>query len=192
MKEEFLDYYEKEIKPREKVPGELLKWLESSDFFIAPASTRFHGNHKQGLLIHSIKVYDRLFNLMRNAPEKEIYNNSTIAIVALLHDLCKVNFYKISWRNVKDEKTGVWYKKEYYEVSDSWPYGHGEKSVEIISRFIDLTRDEKLAIRWHMAWSDEAVKGGSYALSAAMEICPLIAYLHCADNLAAACDERKE
>jgi len=203
MKDKFIQLYEMYIKPREKEPGKLLKWLEQTDFFTAPASTRFHGNFPCGLLEHSLKVYTRLSAFNDILPYfDEDTNDSSIAIVALLHDLCKVNFYKKIFRNVKEyrddgklyDENGRFNWKSIigYEVEDTWPMGHGEKSLEIVSRFIDLTNEEKLAIRWHMGFSDNSFKGGSYSVGTAMEMCPLIIYLNAADSLASTQDERIE
>ena len=75
--------------------------------------------------------------------------------MALLHDLCKVNVYKVSTRNVKDPVTGQWRATPYYEFDDKLPYGHGEKSVYIISGYMKLTREEAFAIRYHMGFSNE-------------------------------------
>ncbi|SCJ34752.1 Uncharacterised protein [Anaerotruncus sp. 2789STDY5834896] len=106
-----------------------------------------------------------------------------------MHDLCKANFYKVSTRNVKNEQTGKWEKAPFYQVEDQFPYGHGEKSVFLIERFIRLSTEEAVAIRWHMGGYDEAVKGGSYAQSAAFDKYPLALALHLADMQATHMDE---
>lgn len=163
-------------------PGmeELMAWLERSDFYTAPASTRFHGNYKGGLLEHSLNVYDKLSGFVARYPELEI-NPETVAVTALFHDLTKANFYVASTRNVKDEATGQWHKEPCYKIDDRLPLGHGEKSVIILQSFIKLTRDEIFAIRWHMGGFDSAVKGGDYGMSNAFEICPLAVMTHLAD-----------
>ena len=129
----------------------LIKFIESTDFFVAPASTRFHGAKENGLLEHSLKVYEildkKIKDLGLDIPE------DTIKISALLHDICKVNFYKIDYRNAKNER-GEWEKVPYYTVEDTMPYGHGEKSVMMLMEFIRLTADEKYAIRWHMGFTE--------------------------------------
>lgn len=79
--------------------------------------------------------------------------DDTIKIAALLHDICKVNFYKVSYRNAKNE-LGVWEKVPYYTIEDTIPYGHGEKSVMMITEYMKLTVEEKYAIRWHMGLSE--------------------------------------
>lgn len=157
MKEEFIEIYRKYIK-REGAE-DLLNYLLSnkSDFFTAPASTRYHLASEGGLLEHSLNVYKCLKAYLERPRVKELYklnvSDETIAIVALLHDLCKVNVYKKSFRNMKDE-SGKWVQVPTYEFHDDLPYGHGEKSVYIISGFMKLTREEAFAIRYHMGFSD--------------------------------------
>ena len=135
----------------------LLDYLCSDhcDFFTAPASTRYHGSHPGGLLEHSLNVYDCLCDYPSRPRVREVYglcaSEESIAISALLHDLCKINFYKESTRNVKEN--GAWKAVPYYTIEDELPYGHGEKSVYIISGFMRLTRDEAFAIRYHMGFS---------------------------------------
>ena len=131
----------------------LIKFIESSDFFKAPASTRFHGDFEGGLLQHSLKVYEILKEKLKNAPIEMNITDDTIKIVALLHDICKVNFYKVDYRNAKNE-LGVWEKVPYYTVEDTIPYGHGEKSVMMITEYMKLSVEEKYAIRWHMGLSE--------------------------------------
>ena len=155
-KEEFIKIFKENIT-REGA-DKLLEYLESpqSDFFYAPASTRFHGSYEGGLLEHSINVYYCLKDYLSRERVKETYNLSytdeSIAIVSLLHDLCKVNCYVKGTRNVKD-KAGVWQQVPTYEYADDMPYGHGEKSVYIISGFMKLSREEAFAIRYHMGFS---------------------------------------
>lgn len=153
---------------------ELFAWLEKSDFFTAPASTRFHLACAGGLLEHSVHV---AHEMLRHTDE----NPESLAICGLLHDVCKVSYYKESTRNVKNDKTGQWEKQPFYQVEDSFPFGHGEKSVYMIERFLRLKPAEAMAIRWHMGGFDEAVKGGSFAISAAYERYPLAVKLHIAD-----------
>ena len=155
-KEEFLNIYNEHIT--REGSKELLNWLlsDKSDFFTAPASTRFHGAYESGLVEHCINVYHCLKDYLSRDRVKNTYNlnytDENIAIVALLHDLCKVNVYKTGFRNVKDDN-GVWQKVPTYEFNDTVPYGHGEKSVYIISGFMKLTREEAFAIRYHMGFS---------------------------------------
>lgn len=154
-KREFLDLYTNNIN-REGAAA-FLEYLErKSDFFTAPASTRYHGAYPGGLLAHSLNVYHCLVDYLDRERVRTEYKLSyaaeTVAIVALLHDVCKINCYKQSYRNVKDEK-GVWQKVPSYDFKDELPYGHGEKSVYIISGFMRLTREEAFAIRYHMGFS---------------------------------------
>ena len=181
-KERFIDIYRTHIH-REGAEA-LLSYLEHSDFFTAPASTRFHGAYEGGLLDHSLNVYDCLVDILARPRMKEVYgieySDESAAIVALLHDLCKVNFYQVSYRNVKDEN-GNWTKAPYYTIEDSLPYGHGEKSVYIASGYMRLTRDEAFAIRYHMGFSgpEDANQVGR-----ALEMFPL-AYALCAADMEA-------
>ena len=156
----------------------LIKFIESSDFFKAPASTRFHGDFEGGLLQHSLKVYEILKEKLKNAPIEMKVEEDTIKIVALLHDICKVNFYKVDYRNAKNE-LGVWEKVPYYTVEDTIPYGHGEKSVMMITEYMKLTVEEKYAIRWHMGLSEPKELYGT--LSQAFTKYPLALMLFEAD-----------
>lgn len=154
-REEFISIYKEHIG-REGA-DKLLEYLISpqSDFFQAPASTRFHGAYQGGLVEHSINVYHCLKEYLERDRVKEIYgltvSDESIAISALLHDLCKVNCYKPGVRNVKEN--GVWKQVPTFEYSDDLPYGHGEKSVYIITGFMRLTREEAFAIRYHMGFA---------------------------------------
>ena len=153
---------------------ELLRVFARSDFYTAPASTRYHDSHEQGLVIHSIKVFE---NLLANKDCK--YSDETKAIVALFHDICKIGFYEVSERNSKEN--GKWVKVPYYTVNDRFPVGHGAKSVIMILPIMKLTPDEILAITHHM---------GAYGLTdyntlgAALTECPLVLYLQHADMCA--------
>lgn len=155
-REEFCSIFRENI--HREGAQELLAYLTgpASDFFTAPASTRFHGNYEGGLCEHSINVYRGLCAYLERPYTQEItktnYSSESIAIVSLLHDLCKVNCYKVSSRNTKNEQ-GQWIKVPYYEFDDHMPYGHGEKSVYIISGFMKLSREEAFAIRYHMGFS---------------------------------------
>lgn len=189
-KEKFVEIYNRFVK-REGA-DKLLDYLLKSDFFTAPASTNFHSNYKGGLCDHSLKVYERFRRILAyEYGEKwtEKVSEETAAVVALLHDICKVDFYKEDFRNVKDEN-GVWVKKPYFAVEDKLPYGHGEKSVYIISSYIKLTREEAMAINWHMGGFDQRVMGGSYALSGAFYSYPLAFLFHMADVQATYLDEQ--
>ena len=148
MKEQFIELLKS--TNREGMEN-LISFMEKTDFFEAPASTRYHGAYKGGLLEHSLKVYEILKEKIRNT-EFDI-KGDTIIISSLLHDICKLNFYKIDYRNAKNEK-GEWEKVPYYTIQDTIPYGHGEKSVMMITEYIKLTSEEKYAIRWHMGFTE--------------------------------------
>ncbi len=179
-RQRFIEIYKENIK-REGA-DKLLEYLQSRscDFFTAPASTRFHCSYEGGLCEHSLNVYDCLKSYLATERAKETFglefSEESVAIVSLLHDVCKINTYKTSMRNVKDDKTGVWSKVPYYEYNDTLPYGHGEKSVYIVSGFMRLTRDEAMAIRWHMGFSgteDQKLVGNAlhtYPLALALMI----------------------
>ncbi len=180
-KERFYQIYTENIK--RDGADKLLDYLSSPgcDFFTAPASTRFHGAYEGGLCEHSLNVYDCLCDYMQRERVRELYGLScsaeTLAIVSLLHDVCKTNVYKPSFRNVKNDR-GVWEKVPSYEYEDALPYGHGEKSVYILSGFLRLTREEAFAIRFHMGFSGtEEVR----LVSDAFEKFPLAYVLHSAD-----------
>jgi len=158
---------------------ELLDWLDKrTDFFIAPASTRFHGAHSEGLVMHSLNVFDLLF--ARNEIENN-ENPESVAIVSLLHDVCKAEFYKETTRNVKNDITGQWEKVPYYSVDDKFPFGHGEKSVFLIERFMRLKTTEAIAIRWHMGGFDDNSRVGGYNVANAFGKYPLAVKLHLCD-----------
>lgn len=175
----FIEIFKENVK-REGAAS-LIEYLDSTDFFRAPASTRFHGSHAGGLLEHSLNVYYCLKDYLERARTKELYHmdysDETIAIVALLHDVCKANVYKESSRNVKDEN-GVWQKVPCYEFDDHMPYGHGEKSVYIINGYMRLTREEAFAIRYHMGFSGTEDKN---TIGKVMEQFPLTFALCTAD-----------
>ncbi|MDL2215807.1 hydrolase [Ruminococcaceae bacterium OttesenSCG-928-N02] len=175
QKAQFVSLFTQHVKREGAEP--FLAWLERTDFFTAPASTRFHGACEGGLLMHSLNVCNVMFERFFTEGE----NPESYAICGLLHDLCKANFYKNSTRNVKNEETGVWEKVPYYTVQDSFPYGHGEKSVFLIERFMRLKPAEAVAIRWHMGGFDDAAKGGNFAISEAYREYPLAVKLHLAD-----------
>ena len=147
-------------------PGadKLLEWLKSTDFFTAPASTRFHGAYPGGLVKHSLNVY---YALLGNFNLRGLYSPQTQAIVALLHDVCKANYYAGEYPD--------------YTVKDQIPM-----------KRMELTDDEALAIRWHMGAYDDAFRGGSRALNAAMERTPLVLELHYADMIATQREKNEE
>ena len=162
----------------------LLSYLEKeTDFFTAPASTMFHGNYEQGLLLHSLGVYDsaKMINesLDLNIPVE------SIAICSLFHDVCKANYYVKGKRNKKID--GEWHEIVVWEVKDQLPMGHGEKSVFIITKYMELTDEEALAIRWHLGPSDPGVHfnyPSGYSQKQAFRENKLVALLHIADMTA--------
>ncbi|MBE6737206.1 MAG: hydrolase [Ruminococcaceae bacterium] len=154
---------------------ELLAWLQNTDFFTAPASTKYHCACENGLVMHSVSVFN---TMMEKHFEEGVDSVESFAIAALLHDVCKAEFYKISTRNVKNELTGQWEKQPYYTIEDKFPFGHGEKSVFLIERFMKLKLDEAMAIRWHMGNFDDST---GYTVSQAYEKYPLAVKLHLAD-----------
>ena len=154
-KEEFLELYRTYVK--RDGADKLLEYLLSpqSDFFTAPASTRFHGSFAGGLVEHSVNVYHCLKDYLSRERVRSVYRmeytEETVAVAALLHDVCKINCYRPGTRNVKED--GVWRTVDTFEYDDRMPYGHGEKSVYIISGFMRLSREEAFAIRYHMGFS---------------------------------------
>ena len=189
-KERFIEIYNKHIK-REGAQ-KLLDYLLSSDFFTAPASARFHSSYEGGLVDHSVNVYDCLTSYLNSPRTVDIigtqYSDESIAIVSLLHDLCKIDVYKKGFRNVKDEK-GTWQRVDTFEYDDRLPYGHGEKSVYIISGYMRLTREEAFAIRYHMGYSSTEDPRN---VSAAFEMFPLAFALSTADSEATYFVETKD
>ena len=182
-KELFISILKDNCKDRMNVE-QVIEYLENStDFFDAPASSKYHLNCRGGLLKHSLNVYHTLSNLCELYYEE--VNKASLTIVALFHDLCKVNFYKLSTRNIKTPLG--WTQEPYYIVDDQLPLGHGEKSVIMLQRLFSLTEEEILAIRWHMNGFDSAVKGGDYALATAAngKYNKLITLTQCADMISA-------
>lgn len=159
---------------------DLLKWIKKSDFFTCPASSRFHSNFLGGLCYHTLAVYSCLNRLIKAHSLEKSFSAETIAIVSLFHDLCKVNTYEVSYRNVKNEETGKWEKKPYWFVNDIVPIGHGEKSVSIIQSFMHLSIEEILAIRWHMLWSWDSPSNPS--INSALLTSPLVVLMANADH----------
>ena len=175
MKEEFISLLRS--TNREGIE-EVIQFLEKSDFYKAPASTRFHGSFEGGLLEHSMKVYEILKHKVKNSVLDLNVSDDTLIIIALLHDICKVNFYKVDYRNAKNER-GEWEKVPYYTVDDTIPYGPGEKSVMMITEYMKLTVEEKYCIRWHMGFTEP--KEAYNTLGQAFKKFPLALILHEAD-----------
>lgn len=191
VKEEYIEIFKKYIK--RDGANQLLAFLtdeSKSDFFKAPASTRFHLACEGGLAEHSINVYKRLKKLVEaeDPSIKAHISDESIAICGLLHDICKINLYTVEMRNVK-LANGTWGKEPYYKVEEKFPFGHGEKSVFMIGQYIKLTGDEALAINWHMGAYDDRVSKSYMQLSAAYQKSPLTVLMHAADLLASQIDE---
>ncbi|MBQ3494645.1 MAG: hydrolase [Clostridia bacterium] len=186
-KKRFIDLIKQNVK-REGVLT-LLEWLEKTDFFTAPASTRFHSACEGGLCAHSLLVYDRFVKLLQMEYGEDWTEKCSIesaVLIALFHDLCKADYYTVEMRNVKEN--GTWVQKPYYAIADKLPYGHGEKSVYIINGFIRLTREEAMAINWHMGEYDMRVKAGADLKSVYYKY-PIAFLFHIADNMATYLDE---
>lgn len=171
--EQFKELYRRYI--HREGAEELLEWMErETDFFTAPASTKHHLAYPGGLVEHSVNVFRELRKVViDNEPTME-----AVAICALLHDVCKANYYAGEYPD--------------YTVKDQMPMGHGEKSVYLVMKHMELTDDEALAIRWHMGAYDDAFRGGSRALNAAMERTPLVLELHYADMIATQREKHEE
>lgn len=189
-KEEFLTIFDELI--HRQGAADLKNYLLRSDFFTAPASTRYHCAYEGGLCEHSINVYRRLLaNVKMQFGEEweSKVSHESVAVCGLLHDLCKIDFYKLDYRNVKEN--GEWQRKPYFTREEALPFGHGEKSVYIAGSFIKLTREEAMAINWHMGGFDARVRGGDYSVSDAYRMFPLAVLLHAADLEATYIDEKR-
>lgn len=176
-------------------PGidKLMAYIRKSDFYTAPASTKYHLSCEGGLLQHSLNVLDALRSILPltgyDANREYKVDGKTVAtipdesitIIALLHDICKTYFYTTSTRNAKNEQTGKWEKVPFYTVSDKMPLGHGAKSAMIIKQYIELTSPEMYAIWWHMGFTDTQ---DTVTLGQAIDQYPVIWAMHTADMMA--------
>lgn len=201
-REQNIARFEAELGKIER-PGidKLMNYIRKSDFYTAPASTKYHLSCEGGLLQHSLNVLDALRGMMikENDGQNEdgsprIKYHYTVAgrfvatipeesliIIALLHDICKTYFYTTSMRNAKNEQTGKWEKVPFYTVSDKMPLGHGPKSAMIVKQYMELTTTEMYAIWWHMGFTDTQ---DTITLSQAIDAQPIIWALHTADMMA--------
>lgn len=157
----------------------LIKWLDTTDFYTAPASTRFHGNYPGGLVEHSLDVLDEM-NVLRKAYHDHLnlsFSDDSIKIVALLHDVCKADMYGVEKRNRKNAQ-GQWEQYDFYTRNELFNFGgHGSKSVWLVSKHIQLTDEEAVAINCHMgSWDGNTSVGDAY------EQFPLAWLLHVADE----------
>ena len=178
-------------------PGadKLLTYIRKSDFYTAPASTRFHLSCPGGLLQHSLNVLDALRGLLswNECSQEWEYRvaghmvdsalDESVIIMALLHDLCKTHFYGTSMRNVKNEETGVWEKKPYYVVDDKMPLGHGDKSALLAGKYIELSCQELYAIWHHMGYSGQDYSAAQ-AIDHSILKYPMVLALQTADMMA--------
>jgi len=189
----FKSEYEKIFTENIKREGAsaLLEYIKTTDFFTAPASTRFHSNFQGGLVEHTVKVYNRFLKMLEYEYGKKWIekpeNQETAAVIALLHDLCKVNCYKTEMRNVK--VGNEWIKQPFFSFDDPLPYGHGEKSVYMICGYIKLTREEAMSINWHMGAFDPRAAGKDYVMNNAFKQYPIAVLFHSADFLTSYLDE---
>ena len=190
FKKQFFEIYDRYIT--RQGAEELKNYLLKSDFFVAPASTRYHCAYEGVLCEHSVNTYKRLLKNIRNEFGEEwekIVSHESVAICGLLHDLCKIDFYKKDFRNVKEN--GEWVRKPCFVREELLPYGHGEKSVYIVHSFLKLTREEAMAINWHMGGFDSRVKGGDGSVSEAYCKYPLALLMHVSDLEATYIDEKR-
>lgn len=189
FRNEYIELFKKHIT-REGADA-LLDYLQNhSDFFTAPASGRRHSSYEGGLVVHSLNTYNRFKNkiiLEYGEDYHKTISDESIAIISLLHDVCKVNTYTVDYRNQKID--GQWVQVPYYAYNNSLPYGHGEKSVYIISGFMRLTREEAMAINWHMGGFDPRTQIGT-DMSEAFSRFPMAVLFHTADLEASYLDEK--
>jgi hypothetical protein len=187
---------------REGMPALLQYLVEKTDFFIAPSSAKYHDARDGGLLHHSLKVYRNLVTLSISFETPCPFES--LVIIGLLHDLCKANFYKLVKKPLprKDDNgelildtygKKIWDETLVYDIEDQFPAGHGEKSVILILRYIQLTDEEIMAIRWHMGAYDDVKQsyGGNLALTNASEKYPITVLTHIADLSASFLEVRK-
>lgn len=170
----------------------LTEFIKKSDFYTAPASTRYHGAYEGGLLEHSLNVYENLYGKKYAAglwgDELETIPDESLIVVGLLHDICKTYYYTTEMRNKKID--GRWEQVPFYTVDDKIPYGHGEKSVMMIEEYIKLTPQERYAIRWHMGPYSGTQDWQTYA--EAMKKYPLCLAIFEADMEATYISERED
>lgn len=195
--------FESIVKDKIKREGitQLMSYLaDKTDFFVAPASSRFHLSVKGGLVQHSLNVYECLMAKRDSKiwkPILEKYSDETLALISLFHDLCKANMYVEAYKNkkcydkvkvamqpkynIKHDAAGdyFWETVPGYEIDEKFPFGHGEKSVLILNRYVELSGSEMMAVRWHMGYSEPFQNWNS--LRSAQEKYPLAIALHEAD-----------
>lgn len=164
----------------------VIEYLRKTDFYDAPASAKYHSNYETGLLDHSLMVYsiaEAFFEKMKLIdPELAVtIPEESIIITTLLHDICKVCFYRKTVKWKKDEHND-WVQYDGYEIEDSFPIGHGEKSVIMLLKIgLDLNPCEMLSIRYHMGFFGESNVEFKNAMKSSIKMCPLVALLQQAD-----------
>lgn len=177
-------------------PGidKLMDYVRKSDFYKAPASTKYHLSVPGGLLQHSLNVLDALRGILtHNSSEEEnrwdydvaghtvaSISDESLTIIALFHDICKTYFYKEGFRWYKDDQN-KWQQAPTFEIDDKMPLGHGDKSAMIIKQYMELTSPEMYAIWWHMGITDG---GDIRQFGQAIDKYPIIYALHTADMMA--------
>lgn len=164
--------------------GYCLNWLDSTDFFVCPASTKYHDSFQNGLLYHSLLVADKEIELLRIKTYKGLVKPHEAILVALVHDWCKIGLYESYEKNVKDS-SGNWVKEPAYKVKDNplTCFGHGVSSMTLAQRFFRFTDEMLLAIRWHMGWCNICEKE-KVELTYAENHYPLVNLIAFADKLA--------
>ena len=167
-------------KPRFQV---VIDWLRTTDFYTAPASSRYHDSMPGGLLIHSLRVYNKLMSLLE-LPEFKSIDKAQATIVALTHDWCKIGYYEPYQKNVKNKITGQWEKETAYKINQKgFPFGHGASSLYVAMRLLKLTEEQALAIRWHQG-EYNVCTAEMNELQLANQKYPLVYALQFADRLA--------
>ncbi len=156
-------------------------WLRITDFFIAPASTGSHGAWEGGLLAHSVGTAQILLDLTEKNNIVWEHPESPV-LVGLLHDVCKVNSYRAYTKNYRDT-AGYWQSRTEYMFDEKLPLGHGEKSLFLISRYMRLTDQEALCLRWHM--TNYESRAEREASEKAITLCSAILWVRTADRLEA-------
>lgn len=162
----------------------ILDWLATTDFYGAPASSRFHDAYEGGLISHTINVYNQMCEVWKIQKFNNVSPHS-FTLVALTHDWCKIGLYESYMRNVKDEKTGQWNQVKSFRWREEGPafaFGHGVSSMFLVSRFVNLTGDEAAAIRWHMG-SYRCADSEFSELQTCNEVYPLVLMVQFADAL---------
>lgn len=167
----------------EKYTQRAISWLETTDFYVAPASTKYHDNVASGLLRHTLKVVNNV-TMLSTMPQFKDVDTAEAILAAIVHDWCKINFYEEYLRNTKNEDTGAWEKVASYRCKNSeYPFGHGVTSLFIAEKIFKLSVEQALAVRWHMDAHDLS-DYESYDLYTAKSNYPMVLLLQMADQLA--------